>query len=417
MADLEFISTISSTFIDEINKFITTFTSTIKNQFEDVETKMKAQELEINKLKEELNSKKYEEKNYTSVSVIKNQDKQIHELNNTIKTLESRLKYLEQRSNNNKETSKESSKSIIEDKKSIDIVVEHVEVVETIDNTDTNTDEIVEEKRIEKISEPLPVKKITKKTSKKNSVEPIESVVEIITTPPEPIAEKPKRKIAIKKNIKNELPISNERIETERIEKDTADAEIELEKERIEKEKADAVLELEKERIEAERIEKEKADAVLELEKERIEKEKTEAEAEAELEKERIEAERIEKEKATTSKTKKTDTKKEKEPKTTSSVKKEKETKKPIEIKKEKEVKEVKEEKVDNTEEKVKSIEVKYPDTIPHLDSVNILEFDNIDYYLDEITNNVFQITPSEEIGAFIGVYDKESKKILKISE
>ena len=51
MADLEFISTISSTFIDEINKFITTFTSTIKNQFEDVETKMKAQELEINKLK------------------------------------------------------------------------------------------------------------------------------------------------------------------------------------------------------------------------------------------------------------------------------------------------------------------------------------------------------------------------------
>ena len=102
MADLEFISTISSTFIDEINKFITTFTSTIKNQFEDVETKMKAQELEINKLKEELNSKKYEEKNYSSVSVIKNQDKQIHELNNTIKTLESRLKYLEQRANSSK---------------------------------------------------------------------------------------------------------------------------------------------------------------------------------------------------------------------------------------------------------------------------------------------------------------------------
>ena len=77
--------------------------------------------------------------------------------------------------------------------------------------------------------------------------------------------------------------------------------------------------------------------------------------------------------------------------------------------------KEVKEEKVDNTEEKVKTVEVTYPDTIPHLDSVNILEFDNIDYYLDEITNNVFQITPSEEIGAFLGVYDKDSKKIIKM--
>ena len=41
MADLEFISTISSTFIDEINKFITTFTSTIKTQFEDIENKVK----------------------------------------------------------------------------------------------------------------------------------------------------------------------------------------------------------------------------------------------------------------------------------------------------------------------------------------------------------------------------------------
>ena len=396
MADLEFISTISSTFIDEINKFITTFTSTIKTQFEDVESKMKVQELEINKLRDELNSKKYEEKNYTSVSVIKNQDKQIHELNNTIKTLESRLKYLEQRTSkdsakeSSKEPSKESAKSIIEDKKSIDIVVEHIEVIETIENIEnientinnTDTDEIVEEKIPEILPEPVPVKKIAKKTSKKNSVETntnietnVEPAVEI-TTKPEPLTEKPKRKIAIKKSVKNELPVSNESVETEKAD--------ELEQQRIEKE--------------AKRIEKVNADAELELEKE------------AELEKERIEKERIEKEKASTIKTKKLDVKKEKEPKVAStSVKKEKEPKKPLEVKKEKEV-------AEEPEVKVNLIEVKYPDTIPHLDSVNILELDNIDYYLDEITNNVFQITPSEEIGAFIGVYDKDSKKIIKMS-
>jgi hypothetical protein len=407
MADLEFISSISSTFIDEINKFITIFTSTIKSQFEDVESKVKVQELEINKLREELNSKKYEEKNYTSVSVIKNQDKQIHELNNTIKTLESRLKYLEQKANN----SKELIKSIIEDKKTIDIVVEHVDIKDT--DTDTNTDntdtnEIIEEKIVEIVSEPIPVKKIAKKSSKKNSVEPVEPVVDSIsniTTPPEPIIEKPKRKIAIKKSVKNELPDINEIIEKDKTntELEKVDAELEKEAERIEKEKADA--ELEKE---AERIEKEKADAELEKEAERIEAERIEAER---IEAERIEVEHIEKEKvdaelekATTSKAKKSDVKKEKETKSSTSVKKEKETKKPIEVKKEEE------------EKKVVTIEVKYPDTIPHLDTVNILELNNIDYYLDETTNNVFQITPSEEIGAFIGVYDKDSKKIIKMN-
>ena len=106
MSDLEFISSISNTFIDEINKFISTFTTTIKNQFEEVDNKVIAQTNEINKLRDELNSKKFDEKNYNTVSVIKNQDKQIYELNNTIKTLENRVKFLEAK------TIKESSNTI-----------------------------------------------------------------------------------------------------------------------------------------------------------------------------------------------------------------------------------------------------------------------------------------------------------------
>ena len=62
-------------------------------------------------------------------------------------------------------------------------------------------------------------------------------------------------------------------------------------------------------------------------------------------------------------------------------------------------------------------IVVNYPDTIPDLDCVNILEFDNVDYYLDEKTNNVFQITEDEDVGIFIGVYDKENKKIHKMKK
>ena len=63
---------------------------------------MKEQEEELNKLRDELKNKNFDETNFTSVSVIKNQDKQIYELNNTIKNLENRIKYLELKNNVNK---------------------------------------------------------------------------------------------------------------------------------------------------------------------------------------------------------------------------------------------------------------------------------------------------------------------------
>ena len=94
MGDLDFINTISDTFSNEITKFVKTFTNTMKQQFESIENKVKEQTDELNKLKDELKNKKFDEDNYTSVSVIKNQDKQIYELNNIIKNLENRIKFL-----------------------------------------------------------------------------------------------------------------------------------------------------------------------------------------------------------------------------------------------------------------------------------------------------------------------------------
>ena len=51
MCDLEFINTISSTFSSEVDKFIHSFTLTIKQQFESVDKKLKEQEQELIKLR------------------------------------------------------------------------------------------------------------------------------------------------------------------------------------------------------------------------------------------------------------------------------------------------------------------------------------------------------------------------------
>ena len=404
MSNLEFVASISTTFVDEINKFITTFTNTIKNQFEDVENKLITQTNELNKLKEELKTKKFDESNYTSVSVIKNQDKQIHELTNIIKTLENRIKFLEMK------TIKESASNPIVSAETIQTQTstQSTPLISLINKDVEINSNIIEnlhpvsEKKVELEHDPTskttvskkPIKKISKKS--KEEVEPSEIIqpvnIEIISV------EKPKRKIPLKKPTKTELKVKEEIKEEIEINTTTdtitdtitdtttdtitdttidtttdttIDTTIDTTTEDLEKEKADVELELENKRLE-----KEKADAEVELENKRLEKEK----ADSELEKEK--------------KNTKIETKKESKQSTKKDTKKEKEIK------------------IEDT----KVIEVKYPDTIPDLESVIILEFDNIDYYLDEKLNNIFQITEDEEIGVFIGVYDKDNKKILKMN-
>ena len=147
MSDLEFINTISSTFSNEVIKFIQTFTTTIKQQFEDVDKKVKEQSNEINMLKDELKNKKFDENNYTSVSVIKNQDKQIYELTNTIKTLENRIKYLELKNN--------VATTIVK-------IEPTYENLESNNNTESDTEPEIKAEIITK-----PIKKVYKRVSKK----------------------------------------------------------------------------------------------------------------------------------------------------------------------------------------------------------------------------------------------------------
>jgi len=88
-------------------------------------------------------------------------------------------------------------------------------------------------------------------------------------------------------------------------------------------------------------------------------------------------------------------------------------------IKKEVKPPKVKKEKLNkkNTIEVKQEIkQLKYPKIIPTLDDVNILELNYIDYYLCEKTNNVFEINKDEDIGKFIGVYDKQLKKLILVN-
>ena len=57
-------------------------------------------------------------------------------------------------------------------------------------------------------------------------------------------------------------------------------------------------------------------------------------------------------------------------------------------------------------------IQIKYPEFIPDLEDVDILEYNSIDYYICKKSNNLFLATEDEEIGEFIGIFDNNLKKI-----
>ena len=49
----------------------------------------------------------------------------------------------------------------------------------------------------------------------------------------------------------------------------------------------------------------------------------------------------------------------------------------------------------------------------PDLIYLNVLEHNNKEYYIDSRNNNTYEITKDEDIGDFIGVYNKNDNKII----
>jgi hypothetical protein len=56
---------------------------------------------------------------------------------------------------------------------------------------------------------------------------------------------------------------------------------------------------------------------------------------------------------------------------------------------------------------------INYPDSPPKLDNLEIIELNYTDFYMDITNNNVYQIINGDDIGVFLGVYDKTINKII----
>jgi len=68
---------------------------------------------------------------------------------------------------------------------------------------------------------------------------------------------------------------------------------------------------------------------------------------------------------------------------------------------------------IDNKNNKKK---INYPDFIPTDKEVNYIEYNKTEYYIDKF-DNVFLIGNEDSVGAFYGVYDRNSETILTIDE
>ena len=56
-----------------------------------------------------------------------------------------------------------------------------------------------------------------------------------------------------------------------------------------------------------------------------------------------------------------------------------------------------------------------FPSVQPDNKNLEVKEIDNIDYYLDNTTNNVYQLINGDDLGAFLGVYNKQKNCIEQI--
>ena len=78
----------------ELKLLVNDITELFEKKLRLIEGKYNKQTDELDKIKNELNTKKFDEKNFNNVSWIKNQDTQIKERDNKIRELEGRIKFL-----------------------------------------------------------------------------------------------------------------------------------------------------------------------------------------------------------------------------------------------------------------------------------------------------------------------------------
>jgi hypothetical protein len=409
------LSNVVKDFNGNIKENILKFTKDIELKQKKDEDKFNVQKSDLDRVKSELSNKKFEEKNFTNVSMLKKQDKQISEKDNKIRELESKLKYMEKEMNTFKQQALEVHVKVpinnIDQQEISDIINSVADKTPTeIEDIDNNTTSIQ--------------KKSKGKIQKKDIVE--EKPIPVVNIPEEIVEEtvnKSKVKITrAKKLTKAEQDLENERIRLEREAEEEERIRIaqeavrlsnrvdqEAERLRLEREIENDIEEDVNDDDENITIDEDcdntddagNADAELEeqrLLEEEAERLQKEAEAEAEAERLRIEAEAEEAAKKNKKTIKKVEPKK-------------------VEIIKKNDKKTVKETPVavQQSDKDDDNMVVKYPDQIPSsVEDVETLEYNSELLYIDK-QNNVYQITDDDDIGIFLGVYNHKTKIIMTI--
>lgn len=341
---------------NELKDCVSQFTENISGKLKIIEYKFNRQSDELDRIKKELEAKKFDEKNFMNVSITMNQAKQIKERDLKIKELEQRIKFIE---------GKHAASLIVSANapNKAELLSKPLEVIQEEEVVVSNS---VEEPAIQ-VAADVPVVPVVPATKPKRA----------------PV----KKKIEIKKGkaIEEETVVVS--IEEEPV--------VVVEPVHV----VEPVIVVEKPKVKGKAKKPTKAEEAKRLADAKL----AEAEAALAVEEEVVEevvfpvvVEQVVEEKIVLP-----------------VVEKVSAVEKIIE-------EEVIEVKITKTEEKAdkkadNNINIKYPDIIPNLSDVEVLEYNNNDYYIDTL-NNVFQMTADEDIGLFMGIYDRENHNIIMMS-
>jgi len=401
---------------------------------------------ELESLRAELLSKKFDESNYNNVSMIRTLDKTIKERDLKIKELESRIRYLEgnavssaSANSANKDSQvqmqiKQKSEQIpiaakeINEKPVQELIPVAAPVIAT-ESVKTEADKFKDAPRIIDADGDVVIavsaKRSRSKTDKKKA-EPASIVSEVSSAPEEPavVEEKPKkavRKIKKASKVEKEEEPNAETVVSEPVVPEPAGEEVKVDANDI------------NDAIEAQRLADEEV-------MRRAEEEATAEAAESErIAKEQRLADEEDKAKAKAAaavaeleKKKKTEVVKKsvigkKEPK---DIKDTKDITKKITSKtasaSSSTIAEVnppqssktKEANKETPKEKLKvasKVKTEYPDKLPELEDLDVITVSSEDYYCDKNNKAVYQMINGDDVGAFMGYYDSESETITPV--
>jgi hypothetical protein len=411
---------VASSFGNEITSSIDDFSKRINIKLKAIDERFAKNTEELEALRSELLSKKFDESNFNNVAMIRTLDKTIMERDLKIKELESRIRYLE--SNNattpaNAYNAKKEPETIITTKKVVN-KQENIPVIAV--NSELEKDEKLKNVPLVQDADgdiviSVSAKRIRSKTDKKK-IEPAitimtaqetnDSVESVVDEKPK----KPVRKIKKASKVENE----DESISELAVHKPISIIEPVKESENI------VNLDIEARRLadeEALRLAEEEA-----AEAERIAEEQRIAEEEAaaiEQEKKRESKTKVELEKKTkTENNKKSGIGKKDSNFNKELITQEKIISKTVALKSTSAVPDTKpilqpsKNKDKQDEPKIKN---GYPDKLPEIEDLNVITVNENDYYCDKNNQGVYQMINGDDIGAFLGYYDPHSETITPV--